>query len=160
MIKENHGHVVTIASSASYMSLPHMGAYAASKSAALALHESLTGELRARYPHADRIRTTVVCPTKVKTALGSALADHSTTFLGPTLYPEQVSSAVTSAVSSGLSKQICMPAIMNLLPIVSRGPAWIRRFFEVYADLDHYATDDLNKKALAGGYKARLGDEK
>lgn len=155
MLKENHGHIVTIASSASYMSLPHMSAYAASKSAALAFHESLTGELRVRYAHADKIRTTVVCPTKVQTALGSALADHKTTFLGPVLQPEQVATAVTSAVASGLSKQIIMPTVMNLLPTVSRGPAWLRRIFELYADTDYYATDALTKKAIAGGYKAK-----
>lgn len=159
MLKENHGHIVTIASSASYMSLPHMSAYAASKSAALAFHESLTGELRARYAHADRIRTTVVCPTKVQTALGSALADHQTTFLGPNLYPEQVAGAVTSAIASGNSKQIILPVVMNLLPTISRGPAWLRRIFEVYADSDHYATDELTKKALAGGYKAREAEK-
>lgn len=132
-----------------------MSAYAASKSAALAFHESLTGELRARYAHADKIRTTVVCPTKVHTALGSALADHKNTFLGPVLQPEQVSTAVTKAVASGLSKQIILPTVMNLLPTVSRGPAWFRRILEVFSDSDHYATDATTKKAIAGGYKAR-----
>ncbi len=73
MIKRNHGHVVTVASSASYMSIPQLSPYATSKAAAMSLHEALIGELRARYPNARRIRTSVVCPTKVKTGLGDGL---------------------------------------------------------------------------------------
>ncbi len=64
MIKENHGHVVSIASAASYMPLPQMGPYAGSKAYALSLHEVLSGELRARY-NAPKVRTSVVCPAKV-----------------------------------------------------------------------------------------------
>jgi all-trans-retinol dehydrogenase (NAD+) len=64
LIKKGHGHIVTVASSASYMSIPHLSPYATSKAAALSLHEALTGELRARYPNARKIRTSVACPTK------------------------------------------------------------------------------------------------
>jgi all-trans-retinol dehydrogenase (NAD+) len=74
MINKNHGHVVSVASAGSYMALPQMGAYTTTKASALALHEVLAGELRARY-NAPKVRTTVVCPTKVNTALGGFMGE-------------------------------------------------------------------------------------
>lgn len=57
MIQENHGHIVTIASMASF--LVHAGnvAYSCTKAAALAFHEGLGQELKSRHG-AKRIRTT------------------------------------------------------------------------------------------------------
>lgn len=57
MIRRDHGHIVTIASMASF--LVHAGNvdYAASKAAALAFHEGLAQELKARYG-AKKVRTT------------------------------------------------------------------------------------------------------
>ena len=49
LIKTNHGHVMTTASSASYASIPQLSEYSCSKSAVLALHETLNGELVHRY---------------------------------------------------------------------------------------------------------------
>jgi short-subunit dehydrogenase len=50
-----------------------MGDYAASKAGVLALHENLTAELRGRLK-APNVRTTVICPVKVDTPLGSIVA--------------------------------------------------------------------------------------
>jgi all-trans-retinol dehydrogenase (NAD+) len=57
MIKKDHGHIVTIASMASY--IVHAGNvdYSCSKASALALHEGLSSELRACYK-APNVRTT------------------------------------------------------------------------------------------------------
>jgi short-subunit dehydrogenase len=56
MIKNDHGHIVTIASMASFVSLCGMADYACSKAAALAFHESLTQEIRHSYG-SKRVRT-------------------------------------------------------------------------------------------------------
>lgn len=59
MVKKNHGHVITVASMASYVSPPGITAYGMSKAAALAFHESLTMELK--YHHnALAVRTSVI----------------------------------------------------------------------------------------------------
>jgi NADP-dependent 3-hydroxy acid dehydrogenase YdfG len=57
MVKNNHGHIVTVASMASFM--VHAGGvdYACSKAAALSFHEGLNQELQHMYK-ATRIRTT------------------------------------------------------------------------------------------------------
>lgn len=56
MIKRNHGHVITIASMASFAALGEMVDYSCSKVGALAFHEGLTQEIRHWYG-AKKIRT-------------------------------------------------------------------------------------------------------
>jgi len=56
MIKKNHGHVITIASMASFMGLGEMVDYCCTKSSALAFHEGLRQELKFWY-HAPKVRT-------------------------------------------------------------------------------------------------------
>jgi short-subunit dehydrogenase len=57
MIKKNHGHVVTIASMASFLVLAGNVDYSCSKASALAFNEGLASELKARY-NAPEVRTT------------------------------------------------------------------------------------------------------
>ena len=45
MVRKNHGHIITIASIASFVSTGEIVDYACSKAAALALHEGITQEL-------------------------------------------------------------------------------------------------------------------
>lgn len=56
MIKKNHGHVITVASMASFMALGEMVDYCCTKSSALAFHEGLRQELKFWY-HAPKVRT-------------------------------------------------------------------------------------------------------
>lgn len=56
MIRKNHGHVITIASMASFVALGEMVDYCCSKASALAFHEGLTQELRHWY-QARKVRT-------------------------------------------------------------------------------------------------------
>ena len=57
MIETNHGHVVSINSIACFATWASNASYSATKIAALAFHEGLAQELRARYK-ADKVRTT------------------------------------------------------------------------------------------------------
>lgn len=56
MIRENHGHVITVASMASFIGMGEMADYCGSKASALAFHESLRQELRSWYK-APKVRT-------------------------------------------------------------------------------------------------------
>lgn len=60
MIKNNHGHIITVASMASFVAVGEMADYSCSKAAALAFHESLTQELRYWYK-AHKVRTRYGC---------------------------------------------------------------------------------------------------
>lgn len=57
MIKRDHGHIVTVASMASFMVHAQNVDYACSKASALAFHEGLSQELKSRY-NAKNVRTT------------------------------------------------------------------------------------------------------
>jgi short-subunit dehydrogenase len=59
MVKRNHGHVITIASMASFVALGEMVDYCCSKASALAFHEGLSQELRYWY-NAPKVRTRYV----------------------------------------------------------------------------------------------------
>jgi short-subunit dehydrogenase len=56
MIQKDHGHIITVASIASFAAIGELAAYGSSKAAALAFHESLTQELRHWYK-AKKVRT-------------------------------------------------------------------------------------------------------
>lgn len=56
MIKRNHGHIVTIASLASFITGVQNVDYSCSKAGALAMHEGLAQELRHAY-NAKKVRT-------------------------------------------------------------------------------------------------------
>jgi short-subunit dehydrogenase len=57
MVAQNHGHIVTVASMASFMVQASNVDYACTKTAALAFHEGLNQELKLVY-HAPAVRTT------------------------------------------------------------------------------------------------------
>ena len=59
MIKKNHGHVITVASMASFAALGEMADYCGTKASAMAFHECLTQELRYWY-NAPKVRTRYV----------------------------------------------------------------------------------------------------
>lgn len=56
MIRNNHGHIITIASMASFVTLGEMVDYGCTKAGVLAFHEGLAQELR-HWHKAPRVRT-------------------------------------------------------------------------------------------------------
>lgn len=65
IIQRNHGHVITIASMASYVVPAGIAAYGMSKAAAMAFHETLTMELLYSYK-ARKVRTSMVHPNSTR----------------------------------------------------------------------------------------------
>ncbi|KAJ0325639.1 hypothetical protein COL922a_013632 [Colletotrichum nupharicola] len=90
MIKRNHGHVVTIASMASFVTGVQNVDYSCTKVGALALHEGLAQELRHRY-HAPKVRTS------------------SGKFKALLLEPEHVVHQIFKQIMSGRSGQVYVP---------------------------------------------------
>ncbi|KAK6518916.1 hypothetical protein TWF281_003606 [Arthrobotrys megalospora] len=66
MIKNNHGHVMFIASMCSYLSIAGLADYCATKAGTLAYYETLRQELRHVYK-APKVRTSIVHPTWMRT---------------------------------------------------------------------------------------------
>ena len=67
MMEKNHGHIVTIASSAGLFGVAGLMDYCASKFGAVGINESLTSELSIK--GLDGVHTTVVCPYFIDTGM-------------------------------------------------------------------------------------------
>ncbi|KAG4432036.1 hypothetical protein IFR05_012475 [Cadophora sp. M221] len=124
MIKKNHGHVVTIASMASYLVHAQNVDYSCSKASALAFHEGLASELRSRYK-APNVRTTVVNPAWIRTPLIEKLTSDPR-FNDPVLEAEDVSSTVVAQVLSGRGGQLVLPRSMNVATTIRGWPSWLQ----------------------------------
>jgi NAD(P)-dependent dehydrogenase (short-subunit alcohol dehydrogenase family) len=68
MILKNKGHIITVASMASFLGMPLGGAYCASKAGAMSFHETLSAELKHVYK-ATGVLHTIVHPHFVRTPL-------------------------------------------------------------------------------------------
>jgi len=67
MKKNNHGYVITIASSAGCFGVASLVDYCGSKFGAVGIHESLASELSIM--NLDGIKTTLVCPFYINTGM-------------------------------------------------------------------------------------------
>lgn len=122
MVANNHGMIVTVSSYASWLTIPNMVDYGASKAGALAFHEGLTAELTTRYK-APKVRTVVVHPGHTRTALFEGY-DQNTGFLMPQLEPESVADAVVKQVLTGRSGQVVIPGTGMILTALRALPDW------------------------------------
>lgn len=124
MIENNHGHVLTVASLASFFTPAQMVDYSASKAAALSFSEGLSQELKHRY-NARGIRNSVVHPNWIKTPLTTVFnnMDH---FFGRQLYPEQVANKVVAQILSQNSGQVLIPSSLSSAASIRAIPNWLQ----------------------------------
>ncbi|PGH16524.1 hypothetical protein AJ79_01629 [Helicocarpus griseus UAMH5409] len=128
MIAANHGHVITIASMASFIGLGEMTDYCCSKASALAFHEGLTQEIRTWYK-AKKVRTSIVHPLWVKTPMIQQLTDaKSNKFKMPVMTVQVVSDAVVKQVLGQRSGQVIIPAMHSGLSLLRAAPTWLQEF--------------------------------
>ncbi|KAE8316510.1 hypothetical protein BDV41DRAFT_562138 [Aspergillus transmontanensis] len=125
MIKNDHGHIVTIASMASFAALGEMADYACSKAGALAFHESLTQEIKHWYG-SRRVRTSIIHPLWVQTPMINVLAQHRSQFGQPIMTPEKVSQAVLTQLVNGNGGQVVVPSSQGLAAMIRGLPNWIQ----------------------------------
>ncbi|GAA6028068.1 hypothetical protein JCM8097_001856 [Rhodosporidiobolus ruineniae] len=144
IVSINHGHIMTTASSASYAAIPQLCEYSCSKAAVLALHETLNAELVHRY-NAPRVRTSIVCPTKVSTQMGDAMKDTDNQFLTPTLSATWLAGEMVRIVESGLSDHLVTPHFASLLlPSLRSLPEYFRWFVTTVGKTHETITDARN----------------
>ncbi|WFD35960.1 putative secondary metabolism biosynthetic enzyme [Malassezia cuniculi] len=151
MIERNHGHYVTVASSAAYYSPAMLGPYCMSKAAALTFHEQLLVELRVVYKRPN-IRASVYTPTKVKTLLGHGLSSSKMSFLHPDLDALHVATSIVDTLNSGESQNVSQPYITYLLPFVRALPAWYHAFVSMLGDTDEAVTEKSIVDSFKNGY--------
>ncbi|KOC11613.1 short chain dehydrogenase/reductase family protein [Aspergillus flavus AF70] len=118
MIRQNHGHIVNVASMSAYIPPPGIADYAASKAGLIAFHECLGQELRAQ--NALKVRTSLAVLSFTKTPLFRGETNQSHFFM-PLLHVDTVVDAIVDTLDSGLSRTIFLPGIFSLLAgLVSR----------------------------------------
>jgi short-subunit dehydrogenase len=122
MVTQNHGMVVTVSSFASWITVPNMVDYAATKAAVMAFHEGLSAELKTRY-NAPRVRTVVVHPGSTNTPLFTGF-NQGASFLLPVQAPESIAEAVVKQILSGRSGQVITPEAGGMFPALRAYPDW------------------------------------
>ncbi|KAI1112117.1 NAD(P)-binding protein [Nemania sp. NC0429] len=125
MIQMNKGHVVTVASIASFVALPTAADYSASKAAALAFHESLTCELKHCYK-APNVLTTVVHPNFVRTPLIEEYTGHLEQAGVRMLTSEQVAEPIVAQLMSRRGGQLIIPNSMSHISGIRAWPTWLQ----------------------------------
>ncbi|CAD7693344.1 unnamed protein product [Nyctereutes procyonoides] len=113
MMKNNHGHIVTVASAAGHTGVPFLLAYCSSKFAAVGFHKALTEELAAL--ERTGVKTTCLCPNFINTGF----IKNASTALGPILEPEEVVDKLMNGILTE-QKMIFIPSSICFLTVVEK----------------------------------------
>ncbi|KAI1609274.1 short chain dehydrogenase/reductase [Exophiala viscosa] len=125
MLAAKKGHIVTLASMASYTGQPNLGDYSASKAAVLGMHESLVQELAHRYENGHCIQASIVHPIWARTPLVSSWEfelDRSKQFV---LTADEVAGRVVVQVLGGRSGSVYVPEKMIQGTFLRCVPDWM-----------------------------------
>lgn len=125
MVKVNKGHIVTVASIASFVPMPLAADYAATKAGALSFHESLSIELKHIYK-ADSVLTTVVHPNFVQTPL---VKDYSAKLeKGGVrwLTADRVAGTITDQIFKKRGAQLIIPEQHSSISGLRGLPTWMQ----------------------------------
>ncbi|KPI42288.1 Epidermal retinol dehydrogenase 2 [Cyphellophora attinorum] len=143
MLEARKGHVVSICSIASYITLPPILHYCATKTASNYISDGLRSELLTRYPNGNTILTTSVHPTFHDTPmLGDIFGKSSRTSTDMIYPPENVSRKVVEQVLQARSGKLFIPENEYYLSFWKFAPTWL-------VDLLIFARNKKRLKMLA-----------
>ena len=125
MIANKKGHVLSVASLASFVALAGAVDYSCTKAALLAFHEGLTQELKHRYK-CPQIKTTIVHPGWTKSAITShpAIQAGLKRIGASLLEPGDVADAMVKQIMAAKSGQIVLGP--GLAPKIRALPVWLQ----------------------------------
>ncbi|KHN95542.1 dehydrogenase/reductase SDR family member 8 precursor [Metarhizium album ARSEF 1941] len=125
MLKANKGHIVTMASVASFVGLPGHADYGSTKASALAFHEALQAEIKHVY-HAPNVMTTIVHPNFVATPLLDGFKGHLASSGVSFLTPEQVAEDTVAQIFARKAGQVVVPKASGAASVVRGLPLWLQ----------------------------------
>jgi len=145
MIEENRGHLITIASSASFLSIPGLADYCASKAAAYSYHEGVRMELK-KWKKLG-VKTTVVCPYYINTGMFDGVK-NTNPFLS-ILDPNYVVSRIMEAARMD-QEELIIPEFMVKQTFIARYllPSQIRDVVSGWMGLDRTMDDFHGKRRI------------
>ncbi|NXC63624.1 RDHE2 dehydrogenase, partial [Aleadryas rufinucha] len=135
MVAANHGHLVSIASSAGLVGVNKLSDYCASKFAAVGFAESIDMELRTL--RKTGVKTTIVCPYIINTGMFDGVKTKWPSVL-PILDPNYVAERIITAVRQN-QEMLMMPRIIYVL-------YFLRSFLPMKATvllLDYFGSPDI-----------------
>merc|ERR1712216_923275 len=109
MIKQNSGHIVTIASVAGHIGVCGLGDYCASKFGAIGFDESLRMELK--YNNYN-IKTTGICPYYMDSPMFAGVKPSILSFMIPLLKPSYVARRIVYAIRQN-EEMVIIPWTLN-----------------------------------------------
>ncbi|KAL0102778.1 hypothetical protein PUN28_018223 [Cardiocondyla obscurior] len=116
MMKNNHGHIVTIASVAGLLGIYNCTDYSATKFAAIGCHESLFTELKVH--GYEGIHMTLICPYLINTGMFNGVKPR----LMPMLTPEYVAEEVVASTLANETLVVLPHVLRYVLPFKSLLP--------------------------------------
>lgn len=114
MIEADHGHIVTISSSAGLVGVPGLADYCACKHAVMGFDESMRLEMRKLGKQG--VKTTAVCPFFIKTGMFEGAASKWPRLL-PLLEPEYAAGKIVRAIRCN-QQVLYMPLILHITPLL------------------------------------------
>ncbi|KAF9925761.1 hypothetical protein FBU30_004503 [Linnemannia zychae] len=147
MIKNNHGHIISVSSAMGIMAAPQIADYAASKAAVKAFHETLESEIKYVYK-TPGVRTTLVCCGKIETGMFHGVKERMP-FFTPTLEPLDVVKEIMESMEQRRTcNQIMMPFYVNFVPLVSIMPSWFQNLARTISGADQAMGSFVGKEGV------------
>lgn len=154
------GTIVTISSVLGEVGAARLSDYAAAKAGLVALHRSLTAELKADHPD---IRTVLVTLGQLSTPLFYGVQTPNS-FLAPVVEPIEVAKEIISAIDSGTAEFIGMPFYARWIDWYSVLPVGLqqiaRRLAGVDRAMDSYVGHSGSGGSNSSGQGSHPSDEK
>ncbi|RVD80153.1 uncharacterized protein DFL_008059 [Arthrobotrys flagrans] len=125
MVKNNHGHIMSLGSLSSYIPIPGAADYSATKSGLCALHEALRLELRHIYK-ADKVRTSLVHPLWTHTPLIKNFEPDLKDLGLPTLQLDETIDPIVGQLYSGYGGTLVIPNHLGFATGIRGWPHWLQ----------------------------------
>ncbi|KAF2642727.1 NAD(P)-binding protein [Massarina eburnea CBS 473.64] len=122
MLKKRKGHIMSTASMSAFVAMAGQADYAATKAGLMALHESLTAELKHLYK-CPEIKTTVVFPTWTRTALTAPLEKGIRSSGAAMVDPKDVAELMVSQILAAKGGRLIWDPI-GVVPAIRALPIW------------------------------------
>lgn len=145
MMEKNKGHIVTVASTASYLGLAGITDYCGTKAAVLAFHEGILAPLclpRARHSHiaglnaelkhkykVPNVLTTSIHPVWVRTPLIAPFEKTLRAAGSPMIDAHVVSDAIADQIFKCSGAQVFLPSRVGRVSAVRGWPNWMQEAF-------------------------------
>lgn len=133
------GTIITIASVLGKLGAANLTAYTASKAGLIALHTSITQELRSPSAPAgsENIRTILVTPGQLSTGLfADVKVPWYARFLGPVVEPVELAREIVTLVDEGVGGEVSLPVYAGWIEWVFVLPKGVQRGLRWVAGVD------------------------